>query len=98
MLLVSNTTRLSPNSFIHSLECNVGLVQHVPQCHNSRRNPVCTRPPLRPTARPRPQRALPATLRRGAGPDSAARGLGGGPEPVSASLPPPPASLGTELA
>ncbi|XP_029412889.1 uncharacterized protein LOC115067908 [Nannospalax galili] len=40
-------------------------------------------------AAPRPQRALPATLRRGAGPDTAALGPPGRPEPATASPPPP---------
>lgn len=58
---------------------DVGLAQHPPLGATTQvANVLTPAPPLRPTARPRPRRALPATLRRGAGPDSAARGLGEG--------------------
>lgn len=77
-----------PHAFLCSSEgaTQVGLSTAPSRGHNSSRERACTRPAARshrPTARParprpRPQRALPATLRRGAGPDSAARGLGEG--------------------
>lgn len=45
----------------------------------------------KPTARPHHRRALPATLRSGAGPDTAAQGLRE--DPTNARLPPPPTGL-----
>lgn len=80
MLPASKTAQLSPRSFppLPGVR-DGGLAQHAPLEATQVGNVLAPAPqPLSPTARPRPQRALPATLRRGARPDSAARGRGEG--------------------